>query len=257
MKMKTRSEYHVNGSQESEKEMQCKSSRPRKRFMHPATMFFLLGIAVVLLSWVGSVYNWNGVQNLLSTEAMRWILRYSKDNLASCPAFVSVCILFMGGGLFIHSGLWDAIWRVFTRGRRLSGKEKSSLAFAVFMAVFYISIFSVLAWGPWNIVRGVTGTFAGSPLHDGLVTIISMGIGLTSVVYGFSSDYYRRDTDVINGMSYLFSRFSSYFVSLFFAVQFLASLQYSGLADIMGLEGSAFYILQWVCYLIPLSLRKN
>ncbi|MDY3267977.1 MAG: hypothetical protein SOX26_10830 [Phocaeicola sp.] len=80
MKMKTRSEYHVNGSQESEKEMQCKSSRPRKRFMHPATMFFLLGIAVVLLSWVGSVYNWNGVQNLLSTEAMRWILRYSSNH---------------------------------------------------------------------------------------------------------------------------------------------------------------------------------
>ena len=57
-----------------------------RHFLHPATLFFLLTLVVALLSWVGSIYGWSGVQSLLSAEGLRWQLRNVGDGfLGGCP----------------------------------------------------------------------------------------------------------------------------------------------------------------------------
>lgn len=120
-----------------------------------------------MLSWVGSIYAWNGVKNIISTEALRWFLRYTEENLMSSPALYIVIIFFMSVGLFTHSGLGGVLWRIVRRERKLSGKEKKSLVAAAFVSAAYFTAYALLAWGPWNIVRGVTGRYVDSPLHDG------------------------------------------------------------------------------------------
>ena len=57
---------------------------------HPATMFFLLTLAVILLSWIFDVYGLSvlqpqtgeeiRVQSLLSPEGIRWLLRHVITN---------------------------------------------------------------------------------------------------------------------------------------------------------------------------------
>lgn len=223
-----------------------------KNVIHPATVFFLLWWFVAVLSWIGSVYAWDGIRNIISTEALRWFLRYTEEKLMSSPALYIVLLFFMSVGLFLHSGLGGLIWRMVRRERKMSGKEKKSLVAAVMIAVAYFMVYALLAWGPWNIVRGVTGRYVDSPLHDGALCILAIGIGVTSMVYGYSADHYRSDTDVVKGMSYMFSRFPSYLVSLFFVIQFMVAFEYSGFPVCFGMTECLVDITYWICCLIPL-----
>ncbi|MCF2737610.1 AbgT family transporter [Bacteroides caecigallinarum] len=223
-----------------------------KNIIHPATVFFLLWWFVAVLSWIGSVYAWDGIRNIISTEALRWFLRYTEEKLMSSPALYIVFLFFMSVGLFLHSGLGGLIWRMVRRERKMSGKEKKSLVAAVMIAVAYFMVYALLAWGPWNIVRGVTGRYVDSPLHDGALCILAIGIGVTSMVYGYSADHYRSDRDVVKGMSYMFSRFPSYLVSLFFVIQFMVAFEYSGFPVCFGMTECLVDITYWICCLIPL-----
>lgn len=223
-----------------------------KNIIHPATVFFLLWWFVAVLSWIGSVYAWDGIRNIISTEALRWFLRYTEEKLMSSPALYLVLLFFMSVGLFLHSGLGGLIWRMVRRERKMSGKEKKSLVAAVMISVAYFMVYALLAWGPWNIVRGVTGRYVDSPLHDGALCILAIGIGVTSMVYGYSADHYRSDTDVVKGMSYMFSRFPSYLVSLFFVIQFMVAFEYSGFPVCFGMTECLVDITYWICCLIPL-----
>ncbi|WP_287679115.1 AbgT family transporter [Bacteroides sp.] len=223
-----------------------------KNIIHPATVFFLLWWFVAVLSWIGSVYAWDGIRNIISTEALRWFLRYTEEKLMLSPALYIVLLFFMSVGLFLHSGLGGLIWRMVRRERKMSGKEKKSLVAAVMIAVAYFMVYALLAWGPWNIVRGVTGRYVDSPLHDGALCILAIGIGVTSMVYGYSADHYRSDTDVVKGMSYMFSRFPSYLVSLFFVIQFMVAFEYSGFPVCFGMTECLVDITYWICCLIPL-----
>ena len=223
-----------------------------KNIIHPATVFFLLWWFVAVLSWIGSVYAWDGIRNIISTEALRWFLRYTEEKLMSSPALYIVLLFFMSVGVFLHSGLGGLIWRMVRRERKMSGKEKKSLVAAVMIAVAYFMVYALLAWGPWNIVRGVTGRYVDSPLHDGALCILAIGIGVTSMVYGYSADHYRSDTDVVKGMSYMFSRFPSYLVSLFFVIQFMVAFEYSGFPVCFGMTECLVDITSWICCLIPL-----
>ena len=73
-----------------------------KNYIHPATLFLEFSIAVTMCSWVGSGYGWRGVQNLLSVDGVRWMLRHTEDNFMHSPALAVACILFLGFGLVIH-----------------------------------------------------------------------------------------------------------------------------------------------------------
>ena len=223
-----------------------------RNIVHPATVFFLLWWIVALLSWIGSVYAWDGVRNIISTEALRWFLRYTEESLMSSPALYLAIIFFMSFGLFVHSGMKDVLWRILGHERKLSGKEKKSLVAAAIVAIVYFILYALLAWGPWNIVRGVTGRYVDSPLHDGAYCILAIGIGLTSMTYGYSSDRYRSDTDIVNGMSYLFSRLPSYLVSLFFVIQFLVVFSYSGLPTFIGITDVTLGFIYWTCCIVTL-----
>lgn len=220
-----------------------------KSYVHPATLFFLLSIAVTICSWVGSGYGWRGVQNLLSVDGLRWMLRHAEDNLMDSPALAIVCILFLGVGLVIHSGLADALHRLVSRDKILSRKQKRALSLSSLAAIVYVGCCCLLIWGPWGIVRSVTGMFEGSPLEDGMLVVISVGFGISGMIYGFAVDNYRKDKDVYQGMSSLFSKFGEYFVSLFFIEQFFASLEYSGLTLFAGISVeivNLFYVLSCI-----------
>lgn len=80
--------------------------------LHPATCFLLLFLLAALLSWTGSIYEWEGVRSLLSDEGLRWLLRTLLDDYILSPVFQAVVCLFFGGGLFLHSGLGNACYRM-------------------------------------------------------------------------------------------------------------------------------------------------
>lgn len=89
---------------------------------HPATMFMLLTIMVVFLSWICDIYGLKvtllqtgeevRVQSLLSPEGIRWWLRNSIKNFTGFAPLGMVIIAMFGLGVARHAGFIDACIRI-------------------------------------------------------------------------------------------------------------------------------------------------
>ena len=94
---------------------------------HPATMFFLLTLGVIFLSWIFDVYGLSvrlphtgeeiRVQSLLSPEGIRWLLRHVVTNFTGFAPLGLVIVAMFGIGVAQHSGFIDACIRKGIRGR--------------------------------------------------------------------------------------------------------------------------------------------
>lgn len=222
-----------------------------------ATLFFLLTVVVALCSWIGSIYGVGKVQSLLSPEGIRWELRHAMGNFVRTPALGIVLILFMGLGLAARSGIADTALRMVRRGKQISRKEKRALILAASACVVYVLTIICTTWAPWTILRSVTGSLSNSPFQKGFFYLISLGVGMSGLVFGYASGRFRDDKDIIRGMSCLLARHADYFVMLFFVVQFFSSLLYTRLPEWMGMSyESISYLFQACCYL-PLLWRLS
>ena len=84
---------------------------------HPATMFFLLTLAVILLSWIFDVYGLSvlqpqtgeeiRVQSLLSPEGIRWLLRHVITNFTGFAPLGLVIVAMFGIGAVSYTHLRD------------------------------------------------------------------------------------------------------------------------------------------------------
>lgn len=223
--------------------------------LHPATCFLLLSVAVALLSWVGSIYGADGVQNLFNAEGLRWLLRNGAERYVSSPVLPVALVLAPGIGLILHSGFYDGLLRMVNiRRRHLSRKERRALLLTLLIGCLYLFLLALLAWGPWSIVRSVTGTLAGSPLEQGLPLLLSIGFSLAGITYGYATDTYSTDRDVVCGMAYCFTRFAGYFVTLFFVVFCFMLLDYTGIALWAGLSHDWLWGIYILCSIAVLKV---
>ena len=201
-------------------------------------VFFLLTLALALFSWIGSIYGLGEVQSLLSAEGIRWVLGHVVENYVQSPVLGIVLILFMGVGIVFRSGLYDAVKRFAGRNKLLSRKERRALTLAVGILLLYFAMLVMSMFLPWNLYWNITGGWLHSPFSKGLVYLLSIGMGLGGMVYGYVSDTFRRFYDVVEGMSLLIAERSFTFVSLFFIIQFFSSLEYTRLAEWMNVDDS-------------------
>ena len=224
---------------------------------HLSIFFFLFTLAITLFSWVGSVYSWGNVQSLLSAEGIRWMLSHVVENYVNTPALGIVLIVLMGVGVGSHSGLYEALLRFCRKGRLLSRKERRSLVLSVALFGFYWISIGVIALLPWNFLQNVMGDWLSSPFSKGLVYIISLSLGILGLVYGYASGAFHRISDVVIGMASMIATKASYFVYLFFVVQFFFSLEYTHLAQWMYIDGRLLQVVfQVFCYLPLLIFRS-
>ena len=229
-------------------------NRMKNKFSIPylGVSFFLLTLLLALFSWIGSIYGVGEIQSLLDAEGIRWVLGHVVENYVQAPALGIVLLLFMGLGIFVRSGMYAVLKRVSQREKLLSRKERRALTLALGVLLVYIGCVLLALFLPWNFLLGVTGNWFHSPFSKGLVYILSIGIGLSGMVYGFVSDTFRSLTDVFQSMSWLIARKSSYFVALFFIVQFFASLEYTRLVDGLNIEGDIWEVVFHSFCFLPL-----
>ena len=153
----------------------------------------------MLLSW-GSIYEWEGVRSLLSPEGVRWGLRHTVDNYLLAPVLRVVIILYLGCGLVAVFRFGQFAAAPFRRRSTFTKKEKHALSLALVIALCLILLLLVITWGPWAILRNVSGELSGSPFEAGLWYMLSIGIGVCALFYGFAADTINTDRDVVKGM---------------------------------------------------------
>lgn len=120
----------------------------------------------------------------------------------------------------------------------LSRKEQRALSGAVAVGLLYAMLVLWATFSSWGILRGVNGGLIRSPFMVGILFLLSLGIGLMGMVYGFASGHYRTDGDVIEGLTQPMKLLGVYFVIAFFASQMFACFEYSHLDKCIAIVGA-------------------
>lgn len=214
--------------------------------------FFFLTITLSLASWIASIYGLGEVQNLLSAEGIRWMLGHMVENYVTAPSLGIMMILFIGTGVLVRSGLYDASVRFFHKGKLLSHKERRAMFWAFSAWIIYGLTVLGSTLLPGNILQSVTGTWMNSPFSKGFIYLFSLGLGLSGIVYGYTSDNFRQIKDTFEAMSYHISHYASYWVSLFFVVQFFSSLEYTHIDNWLDIPENVVSIFFHFFSYIPL-----
>ena len=129
----------------------------------------------------------------------------------------------------------------------LSKKERQALFNSLIIGLAYIVIVVFATFSPWGILRGVMGDLTRSPFIFGSLFLISLWIGLMGVAYGFSTNNYNSDTDVINGLTQPLKILGNFLVICFFAAQLFACIEYSHLDQcLLVTAGNWFSSIKWI-----------
>ncbi len=216
-------------------------------------IFFLMTLLLMLFSWAGSVYGWQPVQSMLSEEGIRWGLNHVLNDYVQTSALGVVLVLFMGIGMGMRAGYYNVWKRICLKNHYVSRKERRSFILSLVIGMCYV--LAILFFIPF--LRNVTGTLLHSPFMNGWAYIVSLGLGLMGMVYGYASNNFRRINQVFDAMAYLITCNADYFVVLFFVVQFFSVLSYTQLALCLGMNDYMVNAVFSVCCYGPLVFCRN
>ncbi len=223
---------------------------------HPISLLMTALLMVILISWIGSIYEWQ-VQSLLSADGIRWMLRNVYPNVYKSP-FLPLFILFIGIGVSIESGVFSAIHRRMKRlnhSKPLSPKQRRALLLALLSAICYLLLVGIATFSPLAILLGITGTLSRSPFIEGIVPLTSLLFCIIGVVYGITAGRFQTESDIIHGMATLPIQEASYFVYLLLASQLIGIIHYSQLYTFCGIDENKQQIMEMGIYYLPLVVR--
>jgi len=84
-----------------------------------------------------------------------------------------------------------------------------------------------------------SGDLLSSPFMQGIVIVIALGFAVCGLIFGYSSGAFRNGSDVIRSLEKTMAQLSGYLVLMFFAAQFVAWFNWSGMALVMAVKGAA------------------
>ncbi|MCK5874413.1 MAG: AbgT family transporter [Alcanivoracaceae bacterium] len=83
-----------------------------------------------------------------------------------------------------------------------------------------------------------TGDLLSSPFMQGIVIVIALGFAVCGLIFGYSSGTFRNGSDVIRSLEKTVAQLAGYLVLMFFAAQFVAWFNWSGMALVMAVNGA-------------------
>lgn len=100
--------------------------RVGNKLPHPATLFLILAVLVMIASWIATVFDYSAVhpvdntiikaKNLLSGDGIRWIFSNLEKNFVEFPPLGLVLVVMIGIGVAEGSGLFTVLVRQLVLG---------------------------------------------------------------------------------------------------------------------------------------------
>lgn len=202
--------------------------------LHPIFLFFLLIILTFFLSWIGSIYDWKGIESLIESDTIRWMLSHLRTQLFQEPWFGRILLLMIGVGMMEHVQLFGVLKRLFSR-HKITRKEQRSLILSVGFLLIYGLLITSLLLLPFSLLRSITGSIEGSPFSQSISTFLMVGMIGTSVFYGFSVGTYRSLSSLYAGLSYGIAQHAPFLLASLLVLQFFILFQYAGFPVLFGI----------------------
>ena len=226
-------------------------------WLHPAVIYLILLILIILTSWIGSIVEirrvgGNGeliLHSVLGESGIRWAVRSAASCLSMAPVG-NALMLFIAVGVGRGSGLLRALSRLGC----LSPKERyaiyiSAAVFAVYVCLIVLGVFSGS-----HLLLGITGKLAGSPLFDGFMFLLMLAVCLPSLVYGLSTETFRTAFDCVGAFCTIIEPFAQFLVTMVIAAQLIQTLGYTHIDVLLGINSERMGIISFLLYWVPLPI---
>ena len=187
----------------------------KRLYYHLILALAVAEVVLVLLSWLLSATQTEGVTSLLSSEGLRWFFGSFVSMLVS-KWLVWLLLLSMAGGCLWQSGLL----KVSLNGYR----ERIAFRTTLILFLLYVLIIVALTAVPHAQLLSATGRLFPSPFSRALVPVVAFGLLLHSAVYGWASGHFTSFADVIDSMSYGLQKAAPLFILYVVFFQFIESL---------------------------------
>ena len=226
-------------------------------WLHPAVIYLILLILVILVSWIGSIMEISRVGgngelalcSVLGVPGLRWTVRTAASCLGNAP-IGNALMLFMAIGVGRGSGLFRALARL----RNLSPKEMTAFYISMVVLVIYLSLIVLGLFTGSHLLLGITGNLKGSPLYDGFMFLVMLGICLPSLVYGLSTETFRTAGDCVDAFCTILPPFAHFLVTMLIAAQLIQTLEYTHIDAIIGITANSMQVISFLLYWIPLPI---
>ncbi len=187
--------------------------------VHPAVNWYFMIISTFLITGLG----WFVTARIVEPRLGKYDASKADKSLHEAPAMERVSKL-------EKKGLWAALASVVI----------VSLGFVVLAGPGPLSFLSFLPG--WGILRNpdpaATGAEAFRPMLRSVVTMIFIFFVIPGFVYGRVVGTMKNDRDIIDAMDEAMRSMGLYIVLVFFAAQFVAFFNYSGLGQVLAVVGA-------------------
>ena len=181
----------------------------------------LAEVVLVLASWLLSATMAGNVRSLLSSEGVRWFFGGFTAMLAS-PWLVWLVLLAIAGGCLWQSGIVSIRLPLSS----LHYRQRVALRTALILMLIYIAAILALTLVPHAVLLSATGRLFPSPFSRAFVPIVSFGVLLVSVAYGWASGSFRSIASIVSAMSTGIAAAAPLFILYVVFVQFYESLRF-------------------------------
>ena len=150
--------------------------------LFPRLLFLLVlsELLLVLISWLLSATQTEGVRTLLSSEGVRWLLGQFTVFLLK-PQLIWLLLLSMAFGCLWQSCLF--------RPSQTSFRRQFALRLSAVVFVVQIASVALLIATPQAVLLSATGTLWPSPFSKALVPLAALITINTSICYGLLSEF--------------------------------------------------------------------
>lgn len=181
----------------------------------------LAEVILVLASWLLSATMAGNVRSLLSSEGVRWLFGGFTTMLAS-PWLVWLVLLAIAGGC-----LWQSdIVSIRLPLSSLHYRQRVALRTVLILMLIYVAAILALTLVPHAVLLSATGRLFPSPFSRAFVPIVSFGVLLVSVAYGWASGSFRSIASIVSAMSTGIAAAAPLFILYVVFVQFYESLRF-------------------------------
>lgn len=120
----------------------------------------------------------------------------------------------------------------------LTRRERRAWTTALTAGALYVGLLLWATYALSDLFLGVDGSLTRSPLMEGIVPVVCLGLAWMSGVYGLVSGRYRSDAQLMEGLVSYFPLLRDYFLLLLCCAQFSALFTYSNLGAYLAIEGA-------------------
>lgn len=202
-----------------------------KRILGYLVAVLLLALVVlILVSWLLSATQADGVRSLLSSEGIRFFFGGFNDMLLQ-PLLVWMLLLSMAWGCLRESGLLQCLPFLSRREKTdryapLGGRKRSLSILLIAIMVVYVGVVLLLTVRPQAVLLSATGQLWPSPFSRALVPVVAFGIILLSIAYGLLSRRFLSVADVCQSLVRGIVSAAPLFLLYVLAMQFFGALRF-------------------------------